>query len=319
MNGGLMDHYTAGTSCSDPRNFALASGEVQPYWELAAEYAIADRYFQPIAGQSSSNDMYLAQARYAFTDNAYYPDTNGHGCTLGASGPFTQYQGKQTIGDLLIGAGLGFAFYAEGYAAMKASSTCPAAPSDCPFHLPTDPCDYDPSDVPFEYYPQFADNPMYMKDYQDFGAALAAGTLPELSFVKGVGYHNEHPGYGTTLSQGVAFVTGVVGAVLASPVANDTLILVTWDEGGGFFDHVAPPPTSPVDSQPYGTRIPLLAIGRFARKNHVSHVTLEHSSIVALAEYVFLHASGQLYARDATVHNLGSLLDPAETGIVVPE
>jgi hypothetical protein len=74
-----------------------------------------------------------------------------------------------------------------------------------------------------------------------------------------------------------------------------------------------------VDSQPYGTRIPLLAIGRFARKNHVSHVTLEHSSIVALAEYVFLGKSGQLGARDAVVHNLGSLLDPAETGVAVPE
>jgi phospholipase C len=318
MNGGAMDQYTAGSSCSDPRNFALASDLVQPYWDFAAEYAIADRYFQPIVGQSSSNDMYLAQARYAFTDNDDYPDTNGHGCTAGAFGPFAQYTNK-TVGDLMIDAGLGFAFYAEGYAAMKAASTCPAAPSDCPLHLPTDPCDYDPSDVPFEYYAQFADNPAYMKDYGDLAPALAAGTLPELSFVKGVGYHNEHPGYGTTLSQGVAFVTSVVGAILSSPVADDTLILVTWDEGGGFFDHVAPPSTSAVDSQPYGTRIPLLAIGRFARKNTISHVPLEHSSIVALAEYVFLHTTGQLGARDAVVHNLGSLLDPAQTGIALPE
>jgi phospholipase C len=318
MNGGLMDQYTSGTSCSDPRNFALASAEVQPYWDFARSYAIADRYFQPIAGQSSSNDMYLAQARYAFTDNDEWPDTNGHGCTLGALGPFAQYT-NPTIGDVLIDAGLGFAFYAEGYAAMKASSTCPLPPSDCPLHLPTNPCDYDPSDVPFEYYAQFADNPEYMLDYQDFLTAVKAGSLPELSYVKGVGYHNEHPGYGTTLSQGVAFVSGTVGAVLASPLADDTLILLTWDEGGGFFDHVAPPPTSTVDSQPYGTRIPLVAIGRFARKNYVSHVTLEHSSILALAEFVFLGKSGQLGARDAVVHNLGSLLDPAETGIAVPE
>ncbi len=320
MNGGLMNEYTAGASCSDPRNFAIAPASVvQPYWDLAAQYALADRYFQPIVGQSSSNDMYLAQARYAFTDNDEYPDTNGHGCTLGALGPFADYMGKTTIGDVLIGAGLDFAFYAEGYAAMKASSTCPAPPADCPFHLPTDPCDYDPSDVPFEYYSQFADNPAYMKDYSDFVAGVQAGTLPALSFVKGVGYHNEHPGYGTRISTGVTFSTNVVNAVLASSLADDTLVLVTWDEGGGFFDHVEPPAASVVDAQPYGTRIPLLALGRFARKNTVSHVSLEHSSILAFVEYNFLHESGQLAARNAVVHNLGSLLDPAETGIVIPE
>jgi phospholipase C len=319
MNGGAMDLYTAGASCSDPRNFALGAAAVeQPYWDLAAEYALADRYVQPIVGESSSNDMYLAQAHYAFTDNAYYPDTNGHGCTVGALGPFEQLPGP-TIGDLLVDAGLDFAFYAEGYAAMKAASTCPAAPSDCPFHLPTNPCDYDPSDVPFEYYPQFADNPSYMLDYQDFTAALAAGHLPELSFVKGVGYHNEHPGFGTTISQGVAFSTGVVNAILASPLADDTLVLLTWDEGGGFFDHVTPPPPSAADGEPYGTRVPLLAVGRFARKGYVSHVVLEHSSILALVEYNFLGKSGQLGVRDAEVHNLGSLLDPAQTGIAIPE
>jgi phospholipase C len=318
MNGGAMDQYTGGPSCSDPRNFALTPQAVaQPYWGLAAGNALADRYFQPIVGQSSSNDMYFAQARYAFTDNAYFPETNGHGCTVGALGPFTQYTGK-TIGDLLIDAGLSFAFYAEGYDAMKAATTCPSAPSDCPFHLPTNPCDYDPSDVPFEYYQQFADNPMYMQDYADFVSAVAGGQLPELSFVKGVGYHNEHPGYGTTVSQGAEFVTGIVGSVLASPLADDTLILVTWDEGGGFFDHVKPPPTSSVDGQPYGTRVPLLAIGRFAKKNFVSHVILEHSSIVAFVEYNFLHATGQLGGRDAVVNNLGSLLDPVEVGIALP-
>jgi phospholipase C len=319
MDGGAMDAYTQGASCSDPRNFALgAAATEQPYWDLADQYAIADRYFQPIVGQSSSNDMYLAQARYAFTDNAAFPDTNGHGCTVGAFGPFAQFTGK-TVGDVMIDAGLGFAFYAEGYAAMKASTFCPAAPADCPFHLPTNPCDYDPSDVPFEYYPQFADNPTYMKDFTDFGAALEAGTLPELSFIKGVGYHNEHPGYGTTISQGAAFSTGVVSAVLASPFADDTLVLIIWDEGGGFFDHVTPPAASEVDQQPYGTRVPLIVAGRFARQGFVSHVTLEHSSVVALVEYNFLHASGQLGGRDAVVHNLGSLLDPVQTGLVIPE
>ena len=101
--------------------------------------------------------------------------------------------------------------------------------------------------------------------------------------------------------------------------ADDTLILVTWDEGGGFFDHVAPPAESAVDHEAPGTRVPLIAIGRFARHNVVSHVELEHSSIVRFLEWNFTGTTGQLHNRDAVVNNLGSLLDPATTGIPVPE
>ena len=72
-----------------------------------------------------------------------------------------------------------------------------------------------------------------------------------------------------------------------------------------------PPPTSSVDGQPYGARVPLLALGPFARKGSVSHVTLEHSSIVKFIEWNWLgHKTGQLGTRDRHVNNLGSMLDP---------
>jgi len=72
-------------------------------------------------------------------------------------------------------------------------------------------------------------------------------------------------------------------------------------------------------SVPYGTRVPLLAVGRFARKGGVSHVTMEHASIVKFLEYNFVGPVGQLGARDAVVNNLGSLLDPSETELPIPE
>ncbi len=319
MNDGGMDRYVTGSSCSDARNFALApEGEaaVQPYRDYAAQYALADRYFQPIVGQSSSNDMYLAQATYAFTDNAYEPESDGHGCSLTRT--TTEYTGKKTVADVLLASGSSFAFYAEGYAAMLGAEVCPLPPSDCSLHLPTTPCDYDPGDVPFEYYAQFEDNPLYMKDYSKLVSDLAAGTLPDVAFVKPLGYHNEHPGYGTTISAGVAVSTAVVNAVLGSSYGASTLVLITWDEGGGFFDHVTPPGASSVDSQAYGTRIPLLAIGPFAKVNYVSHVTMEHSSIVKFLEWNFTGHTGQLGARDAVVANIGDLLDPAKVGVVVP-
>jgi len=83
---------------------------------------------------------------------------------------------------------------------------------------------------------------------------------------------------------------------------------------------VAPPPDSTVDGKPYGTRIPLLAVGPFVRKNFVSHVTMEHSSIVKFIEWNWLgHKTGQLGTRDTVVHNLGSVLDPTQTGVAVPD
>ena len=316
MNGGKMDRYVTGSSCSDARNFALAGAVVQPYRDYAAKFALADRYFQPIVGQSSSNDMYLAAASYVFTDNAYEPASIGHGCSLTRT--TITYTGKTTIADVILAANHTFAFYAEGYAAMKAAAVCPLPPSDCPAHLPTAPCDYDPGDVPFEYYAQLQDKPEYMRDFADLARDLQGGTLPDVVFVKPLQYHNEHPGYGTTISAGVTFTTSLIDTILASPYGKDTLVLMTWDEGGGLFDHVAPPATSAADAQPYGTRIPLLALGPFAKTNYVSHVEMEHSSIVKFLEWNFTGKTGQLGGRDALVNDLGDLLDPATTGLAVP-
>lgn len=316
INGGAMDRFATGASCSSPQNVAIAPASVVgPYQALAQSYALADRYFQPEIGSSSANDMYFTVAKHVFTDNEVKPDSNGAGC-IAPTTPRKTYTGVTTIADLLIAHGDTFAFYAQGYDAMLAATFCPAAPSDCPLGLPTTPCDYDPSDVPFEYFEQFIDDPAHMKDLNDLATDLDAGTLPAVSFVKGVGYKNEHPGYGTKITPGVAQVQGIVDHVASTAYGSDTLILVTWDEGGGFWDHVSPP--APIDQYPYGTRVPLLAIGHFARQGVVSHVQLEHSSVVRFLEWNFLGDVGQLGARDAIVHNIGSLLDPAKTGLAVP-
>ena len=319
-NGGAMDRYVAGSTCADPRHFAYAEPTViAPYHQLAATGALADRYFQPIAGQSSSNDMYLARAQFVFVDNAFEPPANGHECSITSA--TMSYTGP-TIGDLLDTAGVSWAFYAEGYQAMhdaRAQGGCPKAPAGCPAQLGIYPCVFDPSDIPIEYYTNLADDPRVMRDYTQLATDLANDTLPQVVFVRGLGYRSEHPGLGDAISDGTQFVTEVLAAIDASDYAPDTLALVTWDEGGGYFDHVAPPAPG-ADGQPYGTRVPLLAVGPFARVNTVSHVTMEHSSIVELVEWNWLGMqTGQLGGRDAHVANLGSLLDPAATGATIPE
>ena len=330
LHDGAMDRFVTGSFCSSPENFAIAPPALMAvYFDYASRYALADRYFQPMVGQSSANDMYFAVAKYVFTDNDFKPDAAGHTCNFPSLANPTpvRYQAQTTIADVVRAAGHSFAFYAQGYGRMRAAvamGNCPPAPADCTWapKLATAPCDYDPSDVPFQYYDQLTDSPAVMKDFDaDFPSYPARpGPLPDVAFVKALQYHNEHPGYGTTITNGESFVKQLVNGILgpSSPYRENTLVLVTWDEGGGYFDHIPPPPASAVDGQAYGTRVPLLAIGRFARANTVSHAEMEHASIVRFLELNFTGQTGQLRARDAVVNGIGSLLDQTATGGFIP-
>jgi phospholipase C len=345
IDDGKMDEYVTGAtgadqclgtgpSCASADNFALADeSSVGGYWSLADGNALADRYFQPLAGSSSANDMYFAVAHFQFLDDQAMPDSIGCllNCTADSiclSATRTKYNGRTTIADLLTNAGKTFAVYADGYAeaATAGYGNCPGIAADCQYNAVAHPiayeaCRFDASDIPFEYYAQLADGPA-MHDFADLAKDLASNALPNFAYVKGLTTRNEHPNV-SNIADGVAFVTGVVKAISQSPYAASTLVLVTWDEGGGFFDHVAPPPSIDVDDAskpvPYGTRVPLLAIGHFAKKGTVSHVTMEHSSIVRFLEWNFIGPVGQLQHNDAKVNDIGSLLDPAATGVHVPD
>jgi phospholipase C len=317
IDGGKMDRFASGgpMGCSDPRNLAYAGAPLlTPYWQLAATGALADRYFQPIAGATSSNELYFARAQFVFKDNDYAPDAIGHQCAVAQR--TMQFPGP-TIGDLLDGAGVSWAYYVAGYQAMRDAQKqgiCPAAPDGCRFSASLYPCILDVGDLPIDYFASSKDNPRVLRDYDTLAADLQAGRLPQVVFVRGPGWRSEHPGLFNAISDGTSFVGALLGSLQKSDYAPDTLILLTWDESGGFYDHVAPP-TPGSDGQPYGPRVPLIAIGPMAKRNFVSHETLEHSSLVKLIEWNWLgRKTGQLGGRDRDVANLGSLLDAAATG-----
>jgi len=323
MNGGLMDKYTNAPSCGDPRNVASADATIiKPYWDLAGQNALADRYFQSISGQSSSNDMYLARANFVFVDNTASPqDVVGSACQVG--GTPHQYS-DQTIGDLLNAASVPWAFFAEGYQRAndaKAGGGCMASDPACRAKSNFYPCTFDPGDVPFDYYASTADKPETLRDLDDLTTALTSGTgLPAVSYVKALGFKTEHPGSASKLSDGVKFVNDLVSQIEGSSYGASTLIVLTYDESGGYFDHVAPPAVSAVDNQPYGPRLPTMAMGPFVKKNFISHVQMEHASLVKFIEWNWLgQQTGQLNTRDKAVNNIGDLLDPAKTGTAVPE
>ena len=110
------------------------------------------------------------------------------------------------------------------------------------------------------------------------------GTLPAVSFYKPIGRINQHPHY-ADLKSGDAHLAEVVARLRASPNWKDMLIIVTADENGGAWDHVAPPQDRPISAR--RTRVPTLIISPFAQKGFVDHTVYDTTSILRTIETRF--------------------------------
>ncbi len=155
----------------------------------------------------------------------------------------------------------------------------------------------------------------------DFFADAAAGTLP--------GYCLVEPHYGTqseedpqNIAVGEQFAAKVINAVMAGPAWPSTMLIWTYDEHGGYYDHVPPPPALAPDDIPpevtggesayngfaqYGFRVPCAVISPWARPRHVSHEIMDHTSICALVEAKW-NLPAMTY-RDANASNMLHMID----------
>jgi phospholipase C len=200
-----------------------------------------------------------------------------------------------TIGDLLSDKGVDWAWYAGGWNDALAGTNLNEAGTD-PSTL------FQYHHQPFVYFAKYADGTAgraaHLKDETDFVAAAKAGNLPAVAFVKPDGVDNEHPNY-TDVLTGEAHAIELIDAVRSGPSWADTAIIVTYDENGGFWDHVAPPSG---DRWGPGTRIPTLVISPFAKKGFVDHTTYDTASITKLIETRWQLAP--LGTRDAAAADL---------------
>jgi phospholipase C len=174
-----------------------------------------------------------------------------------------------TIGDRLSEKGVSWAWYAGGWNDAVAGHPAPSFQ----FH-------HQPFAYFANYRPGTPAREMHLKDEADFFEALTTGSLPAVSFVKPSGLENEHPGY-TDLLTGEKHVVRLIDAVRKSSLWTHTAIIVTYDENGGLWDHVAPPSG---DRWGPGTRVPLIVISPFARRGFVDHRRYDTTSILALIE-----------------------------------
>ncbi len=137
---------------------------------------------------------------------------------------------------------------------------------------------------PFNYFKRFdpataagsLERTRHLKDYADLQKDIVAGMLPPVVFYKPQGNLNQHPGYANVIS-GDAHIAQVIHELQKSPQWKKMAIIVTYDENGGFWDHVAPPKA---DRWGPGTRIPAIIISPFAKTHFVDHTFYDTTSIL---------------------------------------
>jgi phospholipase C len=202
-----------------------------------------------------------------------------------------------TIGDLLSLKGVSWAWYAGAW--QDALDGDRASPPTFQFH-------HQAFNYFANYAPGTAARAEHLKDGGmngvEFIKAVDAGELPQVTFYKPQGNLNEHAGYTDVLS-GDQHISDVIAHLEKSPQWGHMLVVITYDENGGFWDHVAPPKA---DRWGPGTRVPGIIVSPFAKKGVVDHTQYDSTSILRFITRRFdLPVLPGLVARDAALRTNG--------------
>ncbi|MFI5233756.1 MAG: acid phosphatase [Gemmatimonadales bacterium] len=224
-------------------------------------------------------------------------------------------QTQTTIGDLLTAKQVGWKWYGASWNAALRDGTQPPGIRRSVIYAAgaggiadSAHVDFQPHHQPFDYYAAFdpvrhaAERAAHLKDYDDLVADAAAGRLPAVAFYKPDGRYNQHEGY-ANLTDGDAALAALIGKLQRGPQWKGMVIVVTYDEFGGVWDHVAPPKA---DLLGPGTRIPAIVISPFAKKGTVDHTQYDTGSILRLIIRRFgLDMLPGLAARDEALTGAG--------------
>ena len=192
-------------------------------------------------------------------------------------------QTDRTIGDTLSARNITWAWYAGAWnTALADGRQDPSAKREIIYNRAAGSPNFQPHHQPFNYFARFApgtaDRAQHLKDGADFLAAIDAGALPQVAFYKPPGRFTQHPSY-TDLVSGDIHIAELLEHLRRSPQWSSMAVIVTYDENGGFWDHVPPPQG---DRWGPGTRIPAIIVSPFARRGYVDHTSYDTTSIIKL-------------------------------------
>jgi acid phosphatase len=196
-------------------------------------------------------------------------------------------QSMRTVGDTLSARGVSWAWYAGAWKrALADGMQPPTANRSVIYTRRQGTLNFQPHHHPFNYFTRFApgtaDRERHLKDYDDLVVAIDAGTLPQVAFYKPEGDLNEHPGY-TDVVSGDRHIADLLAHIRKSPVWAKTAVIVTYDENGGWWDHVPPPRGEGWgDRWGPGTRVPAIVVSPYARRGYVDSTSYDTTSIIKL-------------------------------------
>lgn len=326
INGGRMDKFVA-WSDSGALTMGYFDTNLLPLARYARQYTLADNYFTGAFGGSMLNHFWLIcactpvwpdapeqqilrplydragnlvgldprQGRFGMVDSVtpdgyvvedVQPFYDPHAADFPAWNRMPP-QPMPTIGDRLSEAGVSWTWYAGGWDDALAGHPAPTFE----FHH-----------QPFVYFEQFADGTAakaeHLRDEKEFAADLANGTLPAVSWIKPLGIFDEHAGYSTILTS-ERHTVGIIERIRASDYWDRVAIIVTYDDFGGWYDHVPPPV---IDRWGPGNRVPAIIISPHARRGHIDSTFYDHTSILKFIEWRW--NVDPLGTRDANANNL---------------
>ncbi|MEX2274189.1 MAG: alkaline phosphatase family protein [Actinomycetota bacterium] len=307
INDGKMDGFNQ-SEYADRYAFTRFSRATMPnYWRMAEDYVLSDNFFASHIGPSFPNHLYtIAGQSGGALDNAWQPFESlrrmqeqgfakSWGCDIAEPGSYVEVVGPEgelvkvdpcfdftTLGDLLRKKQIPWSYYAAtntqlGYI-WSAYSAIERYRND----------------------PQLWQR--YNRPVDDIVRDIEQDRLPAVTWITPRFELSEHPEY--NFCHGENWTTEVVNAIMASPMWKSTAIFVTWDDFGGFYDHVAP---KRVDRFGYGIRVPTLTISPYAEQGAIDHRLAEFSSILRFIEDNW--GLRQLTQRDRWASNMAYNFD----------
>jgi phospholipase C len=298
VDGGKMNGFdqegVVQESCAPspaPTNYVYRTieyNEVEPYWLMGEQYAVSDRMFEPFSSGSYGPHLYVVSGQSAHTiDN---PSATPWGCDAptdtvvpllvdyndGETGGVFPCFAVPTLGDVMDQRGVSWRFYAAG----------------TPQH------DFGYFWSAYDSFNDIRNGPDWTTKIVNPPAQIITdvenGTLAAMTWVTPLNATSDHPQAHS--NEGPAWIVSVVNAIGQSKFWDSTAIFVTWDDWGGWYDHVPPPVTGPAS---LGIRVPVIVISPYARNGYVSHVTHTTGSILHFAEEAFnLPSLGEEDARE---------------------